>query len=341
MAVANSDPFEALRKLAELKDQGVLTEDEFAEQKARVLRAMSSNEPRPVADAGGSGSQRTARAPQNLQPGEYISWNELIASDEIGDVLKSNVERYRQKFQRIADSSGIGASALADPHTAAKIVHARSFSWAGLLLGPFWAAYRGIYLWQFILAATCIIASSEGFLPLSWGAAGNIAVYITCALFGNVLLLTALGKQAAAMEKNGVPFLGPTPSWGRASLALGAVLVSAIVSVVLTQPRGLQGVPRTFASWVFPSRPSAPSSNVPTITMTTGCDATAYDDETHFSTVPAGTSVVMLDGTRVYWSPDHKNYYKVVGPKGEDAWMMLGAFKAGCSGYVKHTSASR
>jgi hypothetical protein len=32
-----SDPIEQLKELAALKDQGVLTEEEFAEQKARIL----------------------------------------------------------------------------------------------------------------------------------------------------------------------------------------------------------------------------------------------------------------------------------------------------------------
>jgi len=31
------DPIKQLRELAELKDQGILTEEEFAEQKARIL----------------------------------------------------------------------------------------------------------------------------------------------------------------------------------------------------------------------------------------------------------------------------------------------------------------
>lgn len=34
---AGSDPIEQLKELAALKDQGVLTEEEFAEQKARIL----------------------------------------------------------------------------------------------------------------------------------------------------------------------------------------------------------------------------------------------------------------------------------------------------------------
>ena len=36
-APASDDMFEQLRKLAELKDQGILTEEEFAAQKARIL----------------------------------------------------------------------------------------------------------------------------------------------------------------------------------------------------------------------------------------------------------------------------------------------------------------
>jgi hypothetical protein len=38
-APAADDMFEQLRQLAELKDQGILTEDEFAAQKARILGA--------------------------------------------------------------------------------------------------------------------------------------------------------------------------------------------------------------------------------------------------------------------------------------------------------------
>jgi hypothetical protein len=36
-AEAAPDPIEQLKQLAELKDQGILTEQEFAEQKARIL----------------------------------------------------------------------------------------------------------------------------------------------------------------------------------------------------------------------------------------------------------------------------------------------------------------
>jgi Short C-terminal domain len=37
-AAGGSDPIEQLKELAALKDQGILTEQEFAEQKARILR---------------------------------------------------------------------------------------------------------------------------------------------------------------------------------------------------------------------------------------------------------------------------------------------------------------
>ena len=36
-ADGGSDPIEQLKELAALKDQGILTEEEFAEQKARIL----------------------------------------------------------------------------------------------------------------------------------------------------------------------------------------------------------------------------------------------------------------------------------------------------------------
>jgi hypothetical protein len=36
-APAAEDPYEALRKLAELHDQGILTDEEFAAQKAKIL----------------------------------------------------------------------------------------------------------------------------------------------------------------------------------------------------------------------------------------------------------------------------------------------------------------
>ena len=36
-ANGGSDPIEQLKELAALKDQGILTEEEFAEQKARIL----------------------------------------------------------------------------------------------------------------------------------------------------------------------------------------------------------------------------------------------------------------------------------------------------------------
>jgi hypothetical protein len=36
-AEAAPDPIEQLKQLAELKDQGILTEQEFAEQKAKIL----------------------------------------------------------------------------------------------------------------------------------------------------------------------------------------------------------------------------------------------------------------------------------------------------------------
>jgi hypothetical protein len=38
-ATGGADPIEQLKELAALKDQGVLTEDEFAAQKARILRS--------------------------------------------------------------------------------------------------------------------------------------------------------------------------------------------------------------------------------------------------------------------------------------------------------------
>ena len=39
-AAAGDDPMEQLKKLAELKDQGILTEQEFSDQKAKILAQM-------------------------------------------------------------------------------------------------------------------------------------------------------------------------------------------------------------------------------------------------------------------------------------------------------------
>jgi len=39
-ATAGDDPMEQLKKLAELKDQGILTEQEFSDQKAKILAQM-------------------------------------------------------------------------------------------------------------------------------------------------------------------------------------------------------------------------------------------------------------------------------------------------------------
>jgi Short C-terminal domain len=37
---SGDDPMEQLKKLAELKDQGILTEQEFSDQKAKILAQM-------------------------------------------------------------------------------------------------------------------------------------------------------------------------------------------------------------------------------------------------------------------------------------------------------------
>lgn len=39
-APAAEDPMDQLKKLAELKDQGILTEQEFSDQKAKILAQM-------------------------------------------------------------------------------------------------------------------------------------------------------------------------------------------------------------------------------------------------------------------------------------------------------------
>jgi predicted PilT family ATPase len=39
-AAGGEDPMEQLKKLAELKDQGILTEEEFSDQKAKILAQM-------------------------------------------------------------------------------------------------------------------------------------------------------------------------------------------------------------------------------------------------------------------------------------------------------------
>jgi hypothetical protein len=39
-AATGDDPMEQLKKLAELKDQGILTEQEFSDQKAKILAQM-------------------------------------------------------------------------------------------------------------------------------------------------------------------------------------------------------------------------------------------------------------------------------------------------------------
>jgi len=343
--IVTADPYDALRELARLKNEGVLTEKDFETQKARILATIappsaSPYSARPTDEAQPQDTHRRDSA-QESSTDHHPTWGELVESEEMEAVLKFNLAYYREQFREILRRTGVKDRYTSNSQSISAIVGSRTWNWAALFFGPLWAAYRGIYLWALIVGAACVLILGDRALG-GLSLIGPFAVSLICAWLGNGALLARLGKEATQTADHGVPFRQPSPSFGRVIVAIFAILFAAIVALAVESP-AIVDYTRDNLARAFPAIGNmVHASRNNQLAKVTQCDASAYDDyDGPHHVITAGTLVVLLNHGAIRTQQQTRttmkylHFYRVIGPNAEPAWMQTEAFEPGCHDMVK------
>jgi len=344
------DREDALRKLAELRDQGSLDDEEFAEEEARILDMTSEdaasevdgdrpNQTRKPEDAPSGEDRVTPRPDESLPeaPSHHPTWDELVYEPEIGTVLKSNIVYYKVKFQEIVVRHKIGGLAISDKKANDDVEGAKSWNWAGFFLGAVWGAYRGVSLWRLILLFTILIILWLLVPGWRWLGLAVVLPSLVFGLYGNSALLKDLARQATISADFDVPFRKPSPSWSRGLFAAACVVLSAVLTFFIVFFPGK--VLALLAPFISEPQSAVPSQSTMQIILTTQCNATIYDDgDRNEFVVAANTPIVVLRHGRIVTLQQHQ-FYRVLGPHDEYAWIQTGAFVGHCPLLVDPTLA--
>lgn len=153
------------------------------------------------------------------------SWSDFVESEFVGQAVSSKTRYYRDAWIKLLEKKNIGLISVRDPKAITAINSTRSFNWSALLLGPWWAVWRGIsYCWFFI----AIVWAFALFAPLIPAKVhfGEIGLWVAYGLYGNSWYLTKL----ASCREDRVESLRPSKL--RVLLAIGVTCVCAFVSLL-------------------------------------------------------------------------------------------------------------
>ena len=206
--MTNFDVYEEISKLAELREKGVLTEEEFEKRKSELLAGLSSEV-------------------KKTHIGQFPTWEAFIESEAVANALEKNEGFYGEKFRKIVEKVEVGNLPIVDKASLKKVSPVLSWNWPGFLFFVFWAAYRGLEGWALYLGIYCAVVIFSAFIPGLENAVWIISFVF--GLLGNALILVTLAKRYAVSEIKEEFVSKSRPSWRRAAIAVAAALVAIVI----------------------------------------------------------------------------------------------------------------
>ena len=157
--------------------------------------------------------------------------SDYINSSLLDDSIKSNCPYYRKKFAQIAMKAGVNAAEISDQQSLKKLTTIRSFNWAGLLFGPYWAIYRRITImgWGFfaLISVAIMIPALD-----KYSMAVNVGAAVSVGFFGNGnLMRSCINNYSNTTSQEDRERRSPLGL----AIALGLSIIQAIFIVVREQ----------------------------------------------------------------------------------------------------------
>lgn len=219
MAEAISSVARELERLAALRDQGALTSEEFATQKARVL-GTSNMQPKP--NNGDARSEQTNAVASASASSGAMRIGGLPLDDVMQAFLRRNVAYYRPIFVRM-EREGVKFHA----------------NFVALFFAPVWLAYRRFYLALVVLyavpAAAVVTKSLMWLLASPWPLPqlvllGPFLASVTFCAFGNFFLYRRFRRLTADQSISGDQILARVEGRGGGStVMLGAAIAASVI----------------------------------------------------------------------------------------------------------------
>jgi len=113
--------------------------------------------------------------------------SEFIDSTALDETIVTNCPKYREKFLKIVEKSGVGDSDTKDKQAINKIISTRSWNWAAFLFNTHWAIYRKEKLlgWVFFITTYLIAGISMIYMSVpALDTLGNIFPWIVAVIIG-------------------------------------------------------------------------------------------------------------------------------------------------------------
>ena len=116
--------------------------------------------------------------------------SEFVDSTALDETIVSNCSKYREKFIKIVNKSGVGGSDTKDKQAINKIISTQSWNWAAFFFNTHWAIYRKEKLLGWLLfIATWLNAISAIYISVpALDTLGNIFAWVVavfCGMYGN------------------------------------------------------------------------------------------------------------------------------------------------------------
>lgn len=243
-----SERIAALERLANLRQSGALTDQEFQQEKSRILE---NDQPVATTDSITTISRATVQAPSPEISGEHDRTGpalphetvlDAMAEKRMAEVFGDSTDYYRGKFLKIIQSSEVEHKKIEGDWKAieARVLRKPSINLWGMIFGPFWAIYRRLmmgWMWLAMIVALTALQYVFDFDSTAIDAgisSGGIAVF---GLLGNGFLLTKYLSlvRAGASGDQIAETLKPSPAF---AVGIPLVVVSVYVAILMLESFG-------------------------------------------------------------------------------------------------------
>lgn len=240
----HSERVSAIEKLANLRQSGALTEQEFQQEKRRILEIA------PLAATEDAVTDSLQKSPKPILPNleenadsklatvSRMTVSYALAETQMDKIFADRADYYREKFLKIAQSADIENDDIQSDWkpTQQKILRRPSFNIWAAIFGPFWAIYRRLaigWLWLAMVVAITVLQAVLDFdsMAIDRGIGfGSIGFF---GILGNGYLLTKyLGLlRTNASSDQTTELMKPRPLIAVAIPLLASLILVAINSI--------------------------------------------------------------------------------------------------------------
>ncbi len=161
-----------------------------------------------------------------------MKYEELVKSDAIKGYFGKSYEKWGPELQALINKKSIHGSEIEDAQAEKKLMQTIKFSWLGLLLTFYWAAYHNAKGWLMMVSAFSALNVLDMFVlgEIIPNAVFTVVPSVMFAMYGKSFILAA---KASEMSKTGAL---ARPSWSRVVQAVAIFGAPILIGILLMDP---------------------------------------------------------------------------------------------------------